>query len=215
MVEAIKTFLIDNFSSIVWFAILLLSIIPITEARVAVPFAMTTEFWGDKALTPFQTVLVCFAGGMIISAILLLCLRPFFSWLRTKEKMKKLVEKIETAYKSKVKSIDDRKDNIFTKCFILYSFVALPVPFTGVWTGSLLASLTRLGFWKTFLTINLGNLTAIGLIMLICLVFPNSLLIILLAVVVLVLVLAIYKLVRMLIKKRVKTQTESDASIEK
>ena len=46
----------------------------------------------------------------------------------------------------------------------LLIFVAIPLPGTGAWTGSLLASLTGIRFWKALLAIVLGVIGA-GVIM--------------------------------------------------
>lgn len=211
MIEAIKIFFIDNFSSVVWLAILILSMLPITEARFAIPFALASEIWGEKTLSPFLVGLICFLGGLIVTSVLLLSLKPIFKWLKSKEKMKKFIEKVESTYHGKVKKVESESESNFVKCFVLYSFVALPVPFTGVWTGSLIASLTKLGFWKTLITISIGNLTAICLLILICTVFSNSSLIVLIAFLVLLLVFAFYKIV-MMINKKVKLKKETEKS---
>ena len=72
----------------------------------------------------------------------------FFDWLfaRTKRKASKSVEKYEE--------------------FALLLFVALPLPVTGAWTGSLVAYLFGLDLYKSLLFIFLGVLTA-GAIMLV------------------------------------------------
>lgn len=46
----------------------------------------------------------------------------------------------------------------------LYLFVAIPLPGTGAWTGTLASSILQLDFRKTILAVSLGVLTA-GLIM--------------------------------------------------
>ena len=45
----------------------------------------------------------------------------------------------------------------------LYIFVALPLPGTGAWTGSAIATLFEMNRLKAALAILLGNVTAVGI----------------------------------------------------
>ena len=56
----------------------------------------------------------------------------------------------------------NRADNTIRKyeCLGLLVFVALPVPFTGAWTGALIAYLFDLKFGKSLITIFIGVLSA-------------------------------------------------------
>ncbi|MBN2380887.1 small multi-drug export protein [candidate division WOR-3 bacterium] len=42
----------------------------------------------------------------------------------------------------------------------VFLFVAIPLPFTGAWTGSLIASVLRMNPWKSFATVCVGVVTA-------------------------------------------------------
>ena len=42
----------------------------------------------------------------------------------------------------------------------VFAFVAVPIPLTGVWTGSAVASFMGLGFFKSMLMVWAGNLVA-------------------------------------------------------
>lgn len=42
----------------------------------------------------------------------------------------------------------------------VFLFVAIPLPFTGAWTGSLIASVLRMNPWRSFLTVCVGVITA-------------------------------------------------------
>ena len=48
--------------------------------------------------------------------------------------------------------------------FALFLFVAIPLPGTGAWTGSLAATLLDMKFWPSVLAVTCGVLTA-GVIM--------------------------------------------------
>ena len=54
----------------------------------------------------------------------------------------------------------------------LFIFVAIPLPLTGVWTGTLIALFIGLDFYSTCISVALGNVVAGVLISLILLFFP-------------------------------------------
>ena len=59
--------------------------------------------------------------------------------------------------------------------FGLFLFVAIPLPMTGAWTGALVASLLKLNFRKSMLSIALGVLCAGVIVSVICLFFRQLL----------------------------------------
>ena len=66
------------------------------------------------------------------------------------------------------------KTTVFKKCLYLCGFVAIPLPLTGVYTGSLIAGLSNLKLWQGFLSVTIGGLlTCIGMTI-ICSLFENS-----------------------------------------
>ena len=49
--------------------------------------------------------------------------------------------------------------------FGVYSFVALPLPLTGIWAGGILAAMLGLDRKRTFLALAAGNFTAGGIVL--------------------------------------------------
>jgi uncharacterized membrane protein len=47
----------------------------------------------------------------------------------------------------------------------LAAFVAIPLPFTGIYTGALLAFLVGLDKWRTFLALTVGGLVSVALLL--------------------------------------------------
>ena len=47
----------------------------------------------------------------------------------------------------------------------LYAFVAVPLPFTGVWAGALLSAIMRLDYGNSLFALLLGNFTAGGIVL--------------------------------------------------
>ncbi|MBQ4102035.1 MAG: small multi-drug export protein, partial [Oscillospiraceae bacterium] len=56
----------------------------------------------------------------------------------------------------------------------IYLFVAVPLPGTGAWMGTLVASILRIRTWKACLMIALGVLTSGVILMLLCLFAPEA-----------------------------------------
>ena len=129
--------------------VFLISMVPIFELRGAIPIGII----GYKL--PFVKVFfIAIAGNMVpIFFILLL-----FDWV-TKlffrvPILKRLLEAIFKRTRSKSKIIEKYEE------VGLMLFVAIPLPITGAWTGSLAAYLMGLKFWKSMLFIFLGVLCA-------------------------------------------------------
>jgi len=61
----------------------------------------------------------------------------------------------------------------FAKYFGVMLFVAIPIPLTGVWTGTAIAVMLGLKFWQTCSVVIIGNLIAGVIMQTICAIFPN------------------------------------------
>ena len=55
----------------------------------------------------------------------------------------------------------------------VFTFVAIPLPLTGVWMGVCIAIMLGLNFIETFISVQLGNLVAGIIISTICVIFPQ------------------------------------------
>jgi uncharacterized membrane protein len=120
---------------------------PVGELRLAIPVALTS-----LNLTPIEAYLIAVLGNLIPIIFLLLFLDPvaqflirhskwcerFFEWLfnRTHRRVIKHYE--------------------IYGYIALVIFVAIPLPITGAWTGSVAAYLLGIPFWKAFALIGLG-----------------------------------------------------------
>ncbi len=161
-------FLADNFSECVVLAVLILAMFPMIESRVAIPFALSAVIWGEGTLSPAVTFFVVLFGGMLPSIFVIL----FARWIKSRtsgfvhEKFMKRYEKQIDIMKS--------KNTTLKKCLALVAFVAVPIPLTGVWTGSLIAGLTNLKIWQGFLSVFIGEIISCVIVLLLCLAFENS-----------------------------------------
>ena len=130
------------------------SMIPIIELRGAIPmgFALGLPWW--------QSYILSVLGNMLPVPFILLFIRAVLSFM-TKSKVK-LFNKVAGWLNRKVEKNKDKisKYSFWGVCF----FVAVPLPVTGAWTGSLVAAMIDMKFWKAFLSALLGVMIA-GVVM--------------------------------------------------
>lgn len=165
-------FISSNFSECVFFAVMLLAMIPTFESKVAIPFAMAQQIWGENALSPGLAFLGAFIGS-IIPALFIILISRFVKSKTTGFVYEKFVTKIQNKFKNKFVKIGERK-SVFQKCLLLATFVAIPLPLTGVYSGSVIAGFTNLKIWQALISILIGDLFSCLAILLICLFFENS-----------------------------------------
>ena len=63
--------LVDNFSSCVWLAVILVAMIPTLESKIAIPLGMNFALWGSNALSPLSACLLGFLGSIIPAYIII------------------------------------------------------------------------------------------------------------------------------------------------
>ncbi|HHU75715.1 MAG TPA: small multi-drug export protein [Firmicutes bacterium] len=134
--------------------VLLTAALPVIELKGAIPVGISL------GMTPIHAAFIAFLGSMIPVPVILFTVRPLFNYLKTTGVFRKLVEKLTTrSLQSNSGKI--RKYGVWG----LILLVALPLPGTGVWSGSLVAALLDMRFKLAFPAILVGNLIAGILIM--------------------------------------------------
>lgn len=126
-----------------------LAMIPVFELRGAIPV-------GVAAGLPFWTVfLTAFLGNLLPVPFLILFTRRVFEWLRTKSA---LLERFVSRLEQKAATKEDllKKYELLGLCIL----VAIPLPGTGAWTGSLVAAVFDIRLKHAFPAIALGVLIA-------------------------------------------------------
>lgn len=135
-----------------YLTIFVISMMPIVELRGAIPIgvAMDVPFWA--------CYLICVIGNILPVPFLILFSKRILEWLSKFEKIGPFFRKIINKADEKAKSLGK------VELFGLFTFVAIPLPGTGAWTGSLVAAVLRMRIVPAFISITLGVLTS-GLIM--------------------------------------------------
>ena len=142
--------------------VLIISMIPLVELRGAIPVAVGM----DLGLPEWLVLIVAIIGNIIPVPIIYLFARKVLEWGTTKCKWKWFKKFcnfcLKKGEKAGQKLLAKVKGGVY---WALFLFVAIPIPGTGAWTGTLAASILNLDFKKTMLAIIAGVLVA-GLIML-------------------------------------------------
>lgn len=132
---------------------LLISMVPFIELRGSIPVGIAIY-----KLNIFLVYLISIIGNIIIVPIILFGIKKILKLLENIKITKKLVILIEEkGKKAGDKILKSTKNGVY---YGLFLFVAIPLPGTGAWTGSLAASFLDLDFKKSFLSIALGVITA-------------------------------------------------------
>ena len=129
-----------------------ISMLPIIELRGAVPVGVA------RGLPFLNTYLIAAFGNMIPVPFILWLIKPILQYMAKF----KIFNKIVTFVLEKGHKAGAKFGN--AKYWALYTFVAIPLPGTGAWTGSLAAALLDLDKKKSLLAVFCGVLTA-GIIM--------------------------------------------------
>lgn len=158
MTDAIITFFENTLKNDI-LTLIVIAVIPIIELRGSIPVgvAMGMPLW--------QAFLFAWIGSSLVCPILLLILRPVLDWMKKTKWFRSLALAVEGTFRSRAEKVvkeEERNDpkKMKKKMLGVYAFVAVPLPLTGVWTGSAVAAFLDMPFWKALVSVLLGNLTA-------------------------------------------------------
>ena len=140
-------------------AVILCSMLPVIELRGAIPVG-----WFTFHMPWWQSFLFAVIGNMIPVPFILLFIRKILEWMEGSRVG--FLNKIGGWIRRKADKNTDKiqKYGFWGVCF----FVAIPLPMTGAWTGSLVAATIHMNFWKALLSAFIGVLIAGTIVSLIC-----------------------------------------------
>ena len=148
MVEAIEQFFLETVGKEL--CVFFCSMLPIIECRGSIPLG-----WG-LGLPWWQTALFSIAGTMLPVPFILLFIRAFLNWMR----------RCSVKWLNRVAAWLDRKIEKHKGTIEKYSywgvliFVGIPLPGTGAWTGTMIASVLGLEPKRSFVAALGGVLLA-------------------------------------------------------
>ena len=143
-------------------ATMVMSLIPMIELKGGIIFARGVGFTFFKALG------LAYLGSTIVFIPIFFLLRPILNLLKKIKWFNKFACKVESYFQAKAdETMEKRKANqkkargeSFLKMLGVFIFVAIPLPLTGVWTGTAIAVLLNLKFKDTILPVVIGNIVA-------------------------------------------------------
>ena len=128
--------------------ILFLSIMPVTELRGAIPIGIAMD------LDPIGVFAASVIGSSLISIPLILTFRHILSFIRGISFLKSFAQKIDNKIETSMKKLKS------ASVLGIILFVGIPLPTTGSWTASAIASILHMRIRDAFIGIVLGNMMA-------------------------------------------------------
>lgn len=124
------------------------AMVPVLELRGAIPIGVA------GGLPVLVSMLIAVVGNLVPIPILIVFTKKVFDWLKTKGKIKVIVEKLEARAAEKSEIV--LKYAWWGLCIL----VAIPLPGTGAWTGALVAVILNMRLKKAMPAIALGVVIA-------------------------------------------------------
>lgn len=194
----ISEFFLNNFSDCVWLVVILFAMIPTLESKIAIPLALNKSIWGAHALSPISALLLAFIGSIIPCYLVILFVRGI---------RKKTTFFLHSKFLQKyaIKGAQIERKNNFHKYMSLAAFVSVPIPLTGVWSGSLISGFSNLNIHFSFVSISIGAFVSAGAITLLCCLFDNSISSIFILSLIIIITYLLFDLILSYIKPRKKS----------
>ena len=105
------------------------AMVPVLELRAALPFGVRL------GLEPWMALVASILGNMVPVPFIIMFIRYILEWMKKFEKFRRIAERLE----AKAKKHEDKI--VKYEALGLFILVAIPLPGTGAWTGSLVAAL--------------------------------------------------------------------------
>lgn len=206
MTEAIQKLVLSIFGGNPVLATIFIAMIPVIELRGAIPFGSSKEIWGDKALSIFEASVYSVIGSIIAAVLIILLMIPIFKLLRKTKVFSRLVESLEEKFKKHsdkiIEETKEKKNKNLKKWLGVMAFVAIPLPLTGVWTGSAVAVFLNMEFLKSFTSISIGAIIAACIMMIVSELLGEKALIVFYAFLIVFIAIAVFYLIKILFKKK-------------
>lgn len=141
--------------------VFLVSAVPVIEQRGAIPLGII-----KYDLNPAVVFTVSFLGSLLPVPFILLLFNTIFEWMKKFKFLNGINNFIDKKIRKNVPKIEKYAE------IGLITFVAIPLPTTGLWTGSAVAAFLKLDFKKSLLCISLGGIISAVIITIVSMIFP-------------------------------------------
>lgn len=141
--------------------VFLWSMVPIVEQKGAIILGIN-----KFNLNPYIVFIVSLLGSLVPVPFILLFFNRIFKWM----KKYKIFRRINDFINRKIAKNSDKM--VRYREIGLIIFIGIPIPTTGLWTGSVIAAFLKLDFMKSLLCAILGGTISGILITIMCVAFP-------------------------------------------
>lgn len=129
-----------------WLKVVLLAAVPLIEQKGAIPLGINVYH-----MSPLTVFLLTFFGSLLPVPFVLICFNKIFEWLgkyKLTSGIYNLIQRKISKNKSKFQKFEE---------IALITFIAIPLPTTGVWTGTAVAAFLKLDFKKSVMCAVVGS----------------------------------------------------------
>ncbi|WNY26695.1 small multi-drug export protein [Methanolapillus ohkumae] len=134
-----------------WLVVTFLAALPIVELRGSIPVGI-----GVYGMNPLVVFILSVIGNMLPVAVIFYFLEPVSEFLSKHSRL--FANFFDFLYKRAEKKGQDKMERY--KDFALMMFVAIPLPLTGAWVGTVAALVFKIPFKNAFISILLGVIIA-------------------------------------------------------
>lgn len=127
--------------------------LPLVELKGAIPAGIA------MGLGVCESFICSYLGSLLPVPVLLFFFKPIMNYLHKTRFFRGFARWVQ-------RRTSEKSNKVYRYSLLgVFIFVAIPLPTTGVWTGSMIASFMKLRILPSFIAISIGNLVA-GLIIL-------------------------------------------------
>ena len=137
--------------------VILASAIPVTEMRATIPLGIL-----KYGMDPIWTGLLALFGTCLPVPLLLLFFERFLRYIKKVRWLGWFSNFLENKVQKNAKKVEKYAE------IGLIIFVGIPLPGTGLWTGSMVASFLGFDFKKSFLCVFLGGVMSAVIMVVLC-----------------------------------------------
>ena len=160
MNEIITNWITNTFTTDPKWITAILSVIPLVETRGAITVGM------ELGLEPVWAWAIACASAFLVAPVLFFGTKPLLRKWKKGKFFSDLAQGIEATFRKKAEKIEKGKNgSTWKKTLGVFLFVAIPLPLTGLWTGSIVAAFVDLDAKRALSALFVGDLIS-GLIIL-------------------------------------------------
>jgi uncharacterized membrane protein len=143
-----------------WLKVLLWAAVPLAEMKVAIPFGIY------EGINPITVFFLAFVGSLLPVPFILIFFNKIFDFLGKYKFFSGFYNLIDRKI-SKNRARFEKFEEI-----ALITFIAIPLPTTGVWTGTAVAAFLKLDFKKSVMCAVIGSFICGIIVTVLSLAFP-------------------------------------------